>query len=52
MGLSVVNKLEIDDVNYHFARRISYVASTGSNEAAVSFTSPIAKNTRHCLLPQ
>ena len=28
MGLSVVNKLEIDDVNYHFARRISYVAST------------------------
>jgi hypothetical protein len=29
MGLSVVNKLEIDDVNYHFARRISDVASTG-----------------------
>jgi hypothetical protein len=31
MGLSVVNTLEIDDVDYHFARRISYVASTGSN---------------------
>jgi hypothetical protein len=31
MGLSVVNTLEIDDVNYHFARRISYVASTGIN---------------------
>jgi len=29
MGLSAVNKLVIDEVNYQFARRISYVASTG-----------------------
>ena len=28
MGLSVVNKLVIDEVNFHFARRIAYVAST------------------------
>ena len=31
MGLSVVNKLVIDEVNFHFARRIAYVASTGIN---------------------
>jgi hypothetical protein len=30
-GLSVISKLVIDEVNYQFARRISYVASTGSN---------------------
>jgi hypothetical protein len=29
MGLSVTNKPLIDEVNYQFARRISYVASTG-----------------------
>ncbi len=27
-GLSVINKLVIDEVNYQFTRRISYVAST------------------------
>ena len=31
MGLSVVNKLVIDEVNYPFARRIAYVASTGGS---------------------
>jgi hypothetical protein len=29
MGLSAVNNLVIDEVNYEIARRISYVASTG-----------------------
>jgi hypothetical protein len=28
MGLSAVNNLVIDEVNYEIARRISYVAST------------------------
>ncbi len=38
MGLSAVNNLIIDEVNYEIARRISYVASTHTYPTGLKVT--------------